>query len=186
MALISNSATAEITGGAAWRIPSGNRIDRTNIPRGMVTFNGSQQILALGAGDTLRIRTIFNLPSNFIYQIKTFAYQFNSDDVTISMENSGFISYSFSDGSFLAVNLTSPGIHYLYETAQGATKLYDPPVDFAKPFMNGAAGDFFTVGLTDLTPTSVAGDVIWNIQLYQYDIEQIQNWQLNVSTQVIS
>lgn len=181
MALISNTNDMQVVRTVHWAIPPGSSIDKTQIPRGMVSWYGLQAVAALGAGDTLRLRTRFILPTNFVYLLKSLNYYFQSDDVTISMENNASLVYDLNDSSeFAVVDMVANGISYAYETAQGAQKYYQVQENYAaRPLMSGPKGDFFTVILTDLTPTSVAGDAVFHVECLFYDVEQAESWQLN-------
>lgn len=183
MALISNALDPPVTGIETWEVPNEPGLNLSLIPRGMITYFGSQEIAALGAGDTLRVRTRFIMPGNgFCYLLKSLMYSFASDDITMSMEvygnllfqAAGEVSYATLDGSQLTNEYAAgnPSMRsYRIQEPIPQVLLYDQASD--------GSIDRLSVVLTDVTPTSVAGDCLFTAQFYMFDVEQARKYPLH-------
>ena len=151
----------------------------------MVTYLGTVVVAALGAGDTLRLQVVFTLPSNFVYRFKDLSLLFESDDTTISMEKIAYMTQR-SGPQIIFTELVAAGTAFLYELNQGAQQIYVPSGTVARPLLSGPNGDLLQVNLSDFNPTSVAGDLRFVLQLYQFNVEQSLNYPLNTSLPTIT
>lgn len=182
MALVSNTTDVTPTGGSTWKIPPGQAINESFIPRGMVTFDGTTAVAALGAGDSLRVRVRFQFPTNYVYLLKDFSFYFASDDQSHSMESQGQCIFEMTRG-LVAVNMFAP-LSYEYTTLQSDMLIYQLVEPYKIPLLDGPAGDQMIVALADITPTSVAGDIQWGMSFYQYDIEQALHYPIHTQMPV--
>lgn len=176
MATISNSTNAVVTHTQIWEIPPGAEVDRTVIPRGMTQYQGAASVAALGAGDVLRLRVQFVLPTNFFYLLKTATLRFISDGVTESWEANGQAIWNDAEIGFDTVSGMSSVLTYDYSTGVPAARVYQLIEPVPQIFLSGPAGSLFIMETSDITPTSLAGDVFWGVQMYQFDVEQMSNY----------
>lgn len=165
-----------------WKIPPASRHTNSFIPRGIVTFEGSSSIAAKIAADQTRVQLTLSFSGSFCFALKNFSVRVTSDDQSNDFNNTGRVLFGASG---LSAECVATGNTYADSTLK-AQKIYTLPAGFGYPLMTGDTDDIL-VTLADVSAdASSAGDVIWFVQAYMYDIEQCNNYQVNTPFPVIS
>lgn len=182
MAVVSVTQTDTGDGLKSWRIPGEPLVNTTFIPRGIRTYSGSAAVAAKGAPDQTRCTITLTFPTNFHFLIKSFTCRFTSDDTVNDFNSTGAITYVRGVGTFTAdpmVEITSSGT-INRGGAVAATKVYQMAVGAPRFMSNGAAGDSVLFDLADVSAdASSAGDVLWLIEFFMFDQEQVLTWPIN-------
>lgn len=164
-----------------WSVPSDNSLNLSPIPRGVREYGSFQAIAALGAGDETNFTVRFNFPGAFNYLLKSFSLQFLSDDITSEFGNLGTMAYLpagvAAGGGEFTYALEAPG-----QSFQGAVRseqVYRPLGTYRRWIM-GSRGDTMISGIQDMSgDASTAGDIFWQAEFWEYDIEQCLKWPVN-------
>jgi len=182
VAIITNTTTVTAFTPTTWEIP-GN-IDRSQIPRGMITYQGVIPVAALLTSNTLSFRIILTMPINYFFALKSFYVSMQSDDGSIGFDNAGSITFGQA-GSDVQQMILSRGIDFEYSNLR-AHKSYALDAVGPYAFLDGSGGDAFTVVLSDTSGgDESAGDVSYVISFYQFDVEQMNKYAINTSMPVI-
>lgn len=183
MAIVTVTASdgGDMSGLSQWRIPPGIINDKTPVPRGLRTYAGNASVLALGAGDQTAVSLTLGFPTNFMYLPRDVSIIFRSDDTTLEFEQNGVLRYTSNTAA------GSPGKYALRSEGigrEGATLLAElawRPMGTWRQWINGPDGDTMILHVQDMSgDTSAAGDIFWLAHFWQFDIEQRQDWPVNL------
>lgn len=165
-----------------WELPASPDVLRSPIPRGLNIFEGSNAIALLGAGDETSYRLTCTLPTGYAYIPRNYYVTYTSDDLVANFNVIGQGAYGvagFDRG--IEFNMISPGEMILGATLAQFTWL--PGRGTQKPIMVG--GDTFVVRLADMASGgSTAGDMVYMVEFYVFDVDQIDKWQINTAVPV--
>lgn len=166
-----------------WELPSEYNQLRSPIPRGIASFVGTGAVVAKGAGDETDLKLTITFPgAGFRYLPKHCAIRFLSDDLTESY-NSNAIGFYITTTITCAFNLTSPG--QFQQNALLAGRLWVPAAGTNKPIL--APGDTVVYNFADMTAGATsAGDLLWEIDFYQFTADQVDKWEIHTPIPVIS
>lgn len=185
MAVVTVAVTDSAPFDRRWSMPAGEEASlRSPVPRGIITYNGTNAIATLSAGDETNFTLNTAFPTGFVYLLKSAVIRYLSDDLVCNFNNQGFGNYirSITGNTNTLFNMSSPG-----EAIIGATqclKIWVPAPGSPKIFMK--APDAIQFGFADMDAGgSTAGDMTWAIEYYQYDVDQIDKFELNTPIPII-
>lgn len=184
MAVITVATTDTGGPGRNWAVPPAEGLNKSPIPRGIRHYHGSVAVPALGAGDETLVILTHSFPSQYHFLPRNLSVWFRSDDQTLSFEVIGalaFVDANVAEDHMVA--LEAPGVGYS-STTMRATQVYSPQ-GMWRIWINGPNADLVKFYLTDLTDTSIAGDVFWACDYWIYDIEQCMQWSVNLFDQML-
>lgn len=165
-----------------WKIPPGELINRTPIPRGRRIYTGSAAVAALGAGDETNVDITFTFPTAFVYLPKALTISFMSDDLTTEFSNFGVLQYDSALFHQYAMVCDGPAFHVAVRSVQ----TYRPQGTW-KRWIDGTAAGVIDLLLADISgDASTAGDVFWSAEFWEYDVEQCLNWPVNTPQPVFT
>ncbi len=171
-----------------WAVPADEHLNKTPISRGIRLYRGTVAVPALGASDTTQVNLNVTFPIPYVYLPKALTLSFGSDDTTESFETNGLLRYNQGlNGSVGEMLYAIPSLAIVLGSTQLATRIWSNPTNGVawRNFINGERLDHLTIAVSDLTDTSTAGDVAWNLEFWEYDAEQCLNWEVNLQQQVI-
>lgn len=185
MAVISISTTDATPKVRRWEMPAGPQGIRSPVPRGILCFNGTTAIASKLSTNVTNVRLIVQPPTGYVHLLKSFALRVASDDLSIDFGLFGTGSYSLASTAINPhFNIVAPGISFV-TLATRANIIFVPTPDTPKFFLVDTDNIAFNV--QDMSAdASTAGDYFWNVELYQFDVDQIDKFELNTPIPVIS
>lgn len=167
-----------------WEMPQNYEGLRSPIPRGFITFSGSDPVATLGAGDETSYKLKVVMPEGFAYLPKVMHLRFVSDDLVAQFGNEGFAIYIRAEDTILCqFSIQSPG-KTINQAVTGEQE-YGPLATTPKLLLAG--GDSIAFRLSDMSAGgSTAGDMLYFIQLYVFDVDQVDKWEVNTPIPTIS
>lgn len=182
MAIVNNVTVDNGLLSKVWKIPSGDVVNSTFVPRGLMVFQGTKAVAAVGAGDTLQLRVSLTFPDSYQYLLKSLVASFLSDDGTCNMDTLGSVQWATPQATNPIVQFDSPGTYFVGTTlVAGQTYQLNPHTP--RPLIN--VGDVVHIDLSDTTGTSTAGDVRWYAEFFAFDQEQALSWPVNSPQPVV-
>lgn len=191
MAVITVSITDSLPVKTSWELPPNPVAMRSPIPRGLVTFFGTDAILAKGANDETSYKLRLTMPTGFAYLPKLLSITMQADALSNNFGLQGIMAYvmpsrgSTSEGSFgtYPVPFVCPGETIALATI--ARRTYAPIRGTAKQLLRG--GDLVDFFLSDMDAgTSDAGDMNYYLEFYQFDVNQVDKWEVHTPIPMIS
>lgn len=183
MAVVSVSVQDSIPLPTKWEMPTSQESLRTPIPRGVVTFSSSDPIATLSAGDETAYSVQCTMPGGFAYLPKVINLRFSSDDLVANFNLNAFGFYTRADGP-VTFFWSLEGL-LVIDSAVEANIVWQPlPVT---PKLYLLPGEQLTLRAADMDAGgSTAGDMFYFIELYVFDIDQIDKWATNTPIPIIS
>lgn len=186
MAIVTVTVVDETPTDDRWEMPENPVSLKSPVPRAIITFNGSDAIAAKSAGDLTNYNLICRPPSGFVYLVRTFGLRFVSDDLVERFNQFGI--GIVSDVAGLAnnkfFNIASPG--QVVFAAALAVRIWEPTSVTPKNFFQGGIEDFRLIVQDMDSSASTAGNMAYEVEFYQYDVDQLAKWELNTPIPVIS
>lgn len=184
MAIVTVSIADALPIATKWEMPANYEGIRSPIPRGIVTYSGTNPIATLSAGDETSYKLTLTMPPGFAYLLKTLHMRFISDDLVNNFNNiaQGFYGRAVDpiDTEFV---IQTPGEAII--GAVVAFKLYGPIATTPKLLLLG--DDTIGCRLADMDAGgSTAGDVLYYWQFYVFDVDQVDKWEVNTPIPTIS
>jgi len=170
-----------------WEMPNNYQGIRSPIPRGLITYQGSDAIATLSAGDETSYQLSTVMPPGFAYLPRNISLHFQSDDLVNNFGLNGLMIYNFvgqlSNARRPTYNLTSSG--EAIGLAVIARKVWVPGTGTGKLLLTG--GDSIVFQLSDMdSGGSTAGSLAYYIEYYVFDIDQVDKWEVNTPIPVIA
>lgn len=188
MTVISVTATDPGLETVHWAVPQDNQLNMSPIPRGLRRYRGQLAVAALGANDETSVVITLTFPGVFAYLFKSVTIGFQSDDLTSEFSNFGHIIYQ--PGGVTNLNLTpqfgltSDG--QAFRDGVSSVQIYRPMGTW-RQWIRGNEADTVTLRIGDVSnDTSTAGDMFWQADVWEYDIEQCLKWPVNTPIPQIS
>lgn len=184
MAVIQVVKTDALPFKKAWAMPPNPDSLRSPIPRGILTFEGSQAIALKAAGNITDFQLITTLPSGFGYISKSVSVKYVSDDLVNQFNVNGNSNVTLENGAAVSYPFTSPG-NTLVGIGTRATKIYVPDRGTNKFILTPSDVVDWRIQ-DDHADESPAGDIFYFVEFYQFDIQQITEWEVNTPIPIIS
>lgn len=184
MAVVPVAITDSLPDAKKWEMPTTYDGLRSPIPRGLITFSGSDPIATLGAGDETAYTLTTVMPPGFVYLPRIMHVRFTSDDLVAQFGVNAFGVYVRNEDTInCKFNMQSPGV--VINNAVVGELLYHPLPVTPKILLAGA--DSIQFRLSDMSAGgSTAGDMIYFVQLYVFDVDQVSKWEVNTPIPTIS
>lgn len=188
MAVITVTSNDGGMAGQRWKVPDDNKLNMSNIPRGIRMYQGTKAIAALGANDETAVNITFSFPTQFVYLCKSMSILFQSDDLTTEFSNFGSLEY-YPAGQTgidkrIAFILQCQGASS--RDAAKSSQVFNP-IGTWRRWVNGPLGDTVHMRIADISgDTSTAGDIAWYGEFYEFDVEQCMMYPVNVPNQVLN
>lgn len=167
-----------------WETPPDPVALRSPIPMGTIKFQNSGAVAAKGANDETNLSLKLTMPSGYVYLPRFIETRFTSDDLVETYNANAFGHYVFASGdnSFITFNMTSPG--QFIEGAIKAEKIWIPGLGTPKILMRPT--DTLNFGFADMDAgATTAGDLFWAVELYVFNVDQIDKWEVNTPIPII-
>lgn len=172
-----------------WKVPPDPQLNESPIPRGLRFYGGSSAVAALGTNDETLINVRLTFPSAYCYLPKSLSLEFLSDDTTSEFGDIGGLTYN--PGGIGAAVIGTRKVFELFSDGQWfllavkSVQTYRPMGNW-RQWIYGNAGDQLQLNITDMSnDTSTAGDVRWNAEFWEFDINQCLSWQANTPQPVV-
>lgn len=174
-----------------WEVSSSGPQQRSPIPRGLITFVGTDAIAAKIATNEIDYRIVMTMPPGFVYLPRNLLVRAQSDDLVNNWEPQGLGMLNRPSVGASAVGsigltsftMSSPGV--ISVDALVAARIFTP--DIGSPKLLLAGGDVLQVRLADMDAgASAAGDVSYFAELYVFDPDQVDKWQVNTPIPIIN
>lgn len=183
MAIISVSTTTGPTQVERWEMPPSPDAIRSPVPSGVIHFNGTEAIAALDAANQTSYSLICTLPGGHVYILKSFTLRFASDDLVNDFNDIGLCLYNIPTTSPV-FNMVSPGAGVFLGNM--AMKVWQPTSTTPKRILFGGR-DTFNMYVADMSAdASTAGDMNYDVQFYEFDVDQIDKYELNTPIPMVS
>lgn len=169
-----------------WEMPAGPQGLRSPVPRGILCFNGTQAYAAKITTNQTNIRVVLNFPTGYVYLAKSLLLRIVSDDLVNDFNLVGggnYVLAALSQNPHF--NMECPG-EVIVGLATQAAKIYGP-TQYSSPkyFIN--QNDAMGFNFADMSAdASTAGDFIWNMEFFQYDVDQIDKFELNTPIPIVT
>lgn len=193
MAIVTVGVTDTGDESTTWSVPRAQVLVNQPIPRGLRAYNGTQAIALKSAGDETAFTLTITFPNNYAYLLKSFAMEFESDDTVNLFESRALMQQQRMGGvgqkDHVHANLVSPGNIQKGTTARSTVKVLgmDPPTGYPRLFQRGDRGDLILISWQDIDASqSTAGDIGWNLEFFQYDLNQLLDWPVNAPLPVFN
>jgi len=184
MAVVTVSVTDSAPVATKWEMPPNYEGLRSPIPRGLITYAGTDAIATLTAGDETTYQLSLVMPPGFAYLPKMIQVLYRSDDLDANFNNLalGFYLRAIDKGT-PHFSLQSPG--EIIRNALDANIVWAPlPVT---PKLVLQASDSMGIQCADMAPGgSSAGDMFYFMQFYVFDVDQVDKWEVNTPIPIIS
>lgn len=176
-----------------WEMPPNPLVGRSPVPQGLLTYSGTDAIATLTAGSQTVYKLTLSLPPGFAYLPRIMLVLYSSDDTGQSWDADGFAKYlrpSIGSSSSGAIGNTIFTMHSqgaFTASATNATQLWTPGTGAPKLIIHG--DDTLQVNLTDMDAAAAgqaAGDMSYWIEMYVFNIDQIDKWEVNTPIPTIS
>lgn len=194
MAIISVSIGNTAPLARRWEMPTGVISARSPIPRGLITFFGSDPIAALLSGNQTAYLLTCTMPEGFVYIPRNINMKFLSDDLTNDFNNLGagfYVQKDYQGGSDAKRPWTGMPQFCMCSDgeiiidADAALRIWSPGLNSPKGILLG--NDTIRVQLADMSAdASTAGDMHYFIELYVFDLDQVDKWELNYPQPVVN
>lgn len=187
MAIVTVSVSDSAPFATKWTMPGNYEGLRSPIPRGLITFAGDDAIALLGAGDETNYELALVMPAGYAYLPKTIQLSYESDDLVANFGLVGFGRYViFATAGARKpplFNIVSPG--EVINGAAEAGRIWTP--ERAVPKLSMLEGDQLQLRVQDMTTGgSTAGDMNYFVQMYVFDRDQVDKWEVNTPIPTIS
>lgn len=184
MAVVTVTVTDAAPIATKWEMPGNYEGLRSPIPRGLISYYGTDAIATLSAGDETAYKLTLTMPPGFAYLLKAIMLRFQSDDLVANFGLRGLMSYGRSgEPQSPAFTLVSPG--EIIVLAVQSNIIWAPVATTSKLMMLGA--DVLELRLSDMDAGgSTAGDIKYFAQFYVFDVDQVDKWEVNTPIPVIS
>lgn len=184
MAVVTVSVADSAPFAQKWEMPNNYEGIRSPIPRGLITFTGTDAIATLSAGDETSYQLLLTMPPGFAYLLRLLHVRFVSDNL---VANFGLFGHTFYSRTVDPINnqfsIVAPGV--AINNAVVGQILWAPVATAPKLMLRG--GDQMGIRLSDMDAGgSTAGDMLYFHQFYIFDIDQIDKWEVNTPIPVIS
>lgn len=184
MAVVSVSVLDAQPSATKWAMPNNYQGIRSPIPRGTITYRGTDAIATLSAGDETAYSLALTLPPGFAYLLKVCSLRFKSDSLVANFGLVGFSSYTRAlDPISCQFSLISPG--EAINNAVVAEIMWAPVATAPKLLLGGLDVQTFRVSDMD-AGGSAAGDMLYYMQYYVFDVDQVDKWEVNTPIPIIS
>jgi len=177
-----------------WKRPAGKRLEASRVPVGLKTYTGTQAIASLLAGNQTSFRLTMNFTEPFTFQLKDLAIWWQTDDSATDpdLSTEGLFNYLFSSppGGNFPLDRQPAFLLQGSLAFRGATLL--PTVAYApvapiRPLIRGGIGSLARIDLNDSSAdATAAGDVVWAVNFYMYDVEQTLHYAVNEAITTLS
>lgn len=193
MAIISVVVTDAAPVPTRWAMPTSGQTNRSPVPQGLLTYSGKDAIATLAGGNQTSYSLAIQFPAGFAYLPRTILMRYSSDDLDISWDADGFLfadrpSVGASFAGSVAQTAFSCNSNGIWNRAAAfASRVWAPTA--GSPKLIFQTGDELQVVLADIDVAAdgaTAGDMTYWIQLYVFNIDQIDNWEVNTPIPVIS
>lgn len=192
MAIIPVSVAADPPTAKAWELPPGPQALRSPIPRGRITFAGTDAIATLVSGNQTQYTLSLTFPTGFVYLPRTLLLRYTSDDLDISWDANAIAFARLGGGvgtagtvNGISWNLTSPGVSNIQ--AAVATRVWAPSSGSPKIlFLGDDVLQFFLEDMDVAADGATAGDMSYWHDFYVFDVDQVDKWEINTPIPVIS
>lgn len=184
MAIVTIALTDTVPVPLAWVLPPSPVAIRSPIPRGLVIFAGNGAVAAKSAGDETNLSIALTMPTGFAYLPRNVNIRFGSADLVELFETLGFGLYTIARlPSTDLFNMVSPG--QVISGAALAFKNWVPGAGAPKRLLEG--DDTLTFTFSDMDAgASSAGNLFWFVDLYVFDTDQVDKWEVNTPIPTIS
>jgi len=167
-----------------WETPESPEALRSPVPMGVLTFNGTVEVVAKISNDEMVIRLTHEMPSGFAYLPRSISVRYDSDDLTNNYNDNGFMFYGGVPPGTTLWNLTSPG-EFIGSGGADAIRVWTTTVGTPKILLQG--GNTLGIRVADMAAgASAAGDFFWHHEFYQFQVQQIDKYEVNTPIPVIS
>lgn len=191
MAINSVNATDDEPVPFQWQVDPAGPQQRSPIPRGLITFSGTDATVTKDAGDETAYRLILTMPTGFAYLPRRAHLIFTSDDLTEGFNSVGsglYQRFSIVGDSSALVTQTQFSLDSVGQAiilAATATRLWTPAPGSPKLLLGGS--DRMILDLVDMSAgATTAGDMVYQFEFYVFDTDQIDKWQVNTPIPVIN
>lgn len=177
-----------------WELPPNPAQIRSPVPRGLIIFAGTVAIPTLVAGNETTYFLTTTMPDGFAYLLKNMEIDYVSSTLEngFDVNGHGFINRSNSPGGSGAgdpgrvrFNIQSPG--NINVAAAVAVKIWTPIQGSPKVILRpGEDMQFYVQDMDAAQDGSVSGVMSYNVEMYVFDLDQIDKWEINTPTPVIS
>lgn len=188
MTVITVAATDDTPVPVRWESPNDYSGARSPIPSGLLIFAGDDAIAILGAGDETAYSLTITMPNGHAYLPRNLQHRFGSADLVNNFGDNGSVIYGLANPPMLSgldarFNYISPGEYIV--SAVVAERIWVPGLGAQKLLLRG--GDTMVFVLSDMASGgSTAGTMRYWLEFYQFNVDQVDKWEVNTPTPVIS
>lgn len=182
MAVVSVAVSDAIPEPTRWEMPPNFASLSSPIPRGLITYRGTDAIAILASGDETSYALELTMPDGFAYLPRVLNQQFRSSGLDANFGNVG-IGWYARPGIDVKFPMLSPGPATDLAVVEEQQWLPTP----LAPKVIMRQGDIMIFRYSDMTAAgSLGGNMVYYHQFYVFDVDQIDKWEVNTPTPVIS
>lgn len=183
MAVVTVSITDTVPVPTKWEMPPNYQGLRSPIPRGLVTFRGSDAIAVLASGDETAYSLTCVMPGGFSYLPRIFNQQFRSSGLDANFGLVGLGLYNIGGANAPKFPMVSPGVTTDLAVVEEIQWL--PSKETMKVQIPGGQSMVFRFSDMDAAG-SLGGNMVYYHEFYVFDVDQIDKWEVNTPIPVIS